>query len=209
MACFMVGHELPLFLGHHSVLLLQANRDAFQSTGDVILINLCLVLSCCHDGSFIEEIGEVCARHAWSLTSNGSKIHTLRQGLVASMNFQDFSAALHIRRVNLNLPIKAARAHQGLVQDVRPIGGCNHDYTIVALEAIHLREDLVERLLPLIVASTHASTTLTANGVDLINENNAGSLLLGLLEDVAHSRCSHTNKLLNELTSRGLDEGNT
>jgi hypothetical protein len=49
-------------------------------------------------------------------------------------------------------------------------GGTSH----VRISAKHL----IEGLLPLIISTTHASTSLSSNGINLINENNAGRLLL-------------------------------
>ena len=37
---------------------------------------------------------------------------------------------------------------------------------------------LIEGLLPLIISTAHASTSLSSNGINLINENDAGRLLL-------------------------------
>ena len=39
------------------------------------------------------------------------------------------------------------------VEDLRPVGRAQHDHRDVGLEAVHLREDLVERLLALVVAA--------------------------------------------------------
>lgn len=52
--------------------------------------------------------------------------------------------------------------------------------TCVALEAVHLSQQLVDGLLALVVAATQAGTTLAADSVDLINEDDAGRLGLGL-----------------------------
>jgi hypothetical protein len=52
--------------------------------------------------------------------------------------------------------------------------------TCVALEAIHLSEQLVDGLLALVVATAQACATLPAHGINLIDEDDAGSLGLGL-----------------------------
>ncbi len=48
------------------------------------------------------------------------------------------------------------------------------------LEAVHLGEDLVERLLALVVAARDARAALAADGVDLVDEDDARRRLLGL-----------------------------
>ena len=58
----------------------------------------------------------------------------------------------------------------------------------VTVEAVHLGEDLVERLLALVVAAAAARPAAAAawagaaDGVDLVNEHDARRVLLGLLE---------------------------
>ena len=50
----------------------------------------------------------------------------------------------------------------------------------LVVEAVHLDEDLVERLLALVVAAAEARAALAADGVDLVDEQDAGRVLLGL-----------------------------
>lgn len=54
-------------------------------------------------------------------------------------------------------------------------------------ETVHLREELVQRVLPLAVAAHGGDGgTGLADGVDLVDEDDAGSLALGLLEEIPH-----------------------
>jgi hypothetical protein len=57
----------------------------------------------------------------------------------------------------------------------------------LAFEAVHLDQHLVQRLLALVVAAAQAGATLAADGVDFVDEDDAGRVLLGLLEHVAHA----------------------
>lgn len=87
----------------------------------------------------------------------------------------DFKFTLHP-----HLTVKASRAQQCLVQHIRAVGGGQHNDTRVALKAIHLSQQLVDGLLALIIATTQAGATLTADGINLINEDDARGLSLGL-----------------------------
>src|SRR4051794_25600061 len=82
----------------------------------------------------------------------------------------------------------AARAQQRGVEDVRPVRGGDQDDVVLHLEAVHLDEQLVERLLALVVTAAQASAAVAPDGVDLVHEDDAGRVLLGLLEQVAHTR---------------------
>ena len=55
------------------------------------------------------------------------------------------------------------------------------------LEAVHLDEQLVQRLLALVVAAAEAGAAMAADGVNLVDEDDAGRVLLALLEQVAHA----------------------
>ena len=62
-------------------------------------------------------------------------------------------------------------------------------------------------ILPLVIAREPGIlTTGPADGVDFIDEKNAGSFLLGLLEKVAHARSAHTHEHLHEIRAGNRQE---
>src|SRR5262249_41445412 len=81
-------------------------------------------------------------------------------------------------------PIETAGRLQRRVEHVGPVRGRNQDDALVRLEAVHLDEELVQRLLALVVAAAQAGAAVTADGVDLVDEDDAGRVLLALLEEV-------------------------
>jgi hypothetical protein len=78
--------------------------------------------------------------------------------------------------------------------------------TPVALEAVHLDQQLVERLLALVVAAAEAGAALAADRVDLVDEDDARRVLLGLLEHVAHARRAHADEHLDEVGAGDREE---
>ena len=86
---------------------------------------------------------------------------------------QDLEAALHVRAVEDDLAVEAARAQQRRVEHVRPVGGGDHDHVGVRVEAVHLDQDLVEGLLALVVRAAQAGAALAADRVDLVDEDDA------------------------------------
>jgi hypothetical protein len=76
----------------------------------------------------------------------------------------------------------------------------------LALEAVHLDEQLVERLLALVVAAAHAGAAVAADGVDLVDEDDAGRVLLALLEQVADARRADADEHLDEVRARDREE---
>ena len=75
-------------------------------------------------------------------------------------------------------------------------------------EAVHLDQQLVERLLALVVAAAQAGAALAADRVDLVDEDDARAVLLGLLEQVAHPGGADADEHLDEVRTRDREERN-
>src|SRR5829696_8936120 len=102
---------------------------------------------------------------------------------------EDLPAPGDVRRLNRDAAVEAAWAQQRRIEDLGPVGGRQHDDAGTRLEAVHLGEDLVERLLALIVgAGERARAAGTADRVELVDEHDrrGGGLRLG--KQVPHAR---------------------
>ena len=119
--------------------------------------------------------------------ASASTSMSLASGLPRVWTSRILRAALAVGPVDGDLAVEAAGAQQGGIEDVGPVGGRDHDDVVLGLEAVHLDEQLVERLLALVVTAAHAGAAVAADGVDLVHEDDAGRVLLGLLEQVAHA----------------------
>ncbi len=64
---------------------------------------------------------------------------------------------LLVRRLHGDAAVEAARAQQRRVEDLGAVGRAEHDHVGAGLEAVHLGEDLVERLLALVVAAAETA----------------------------------------------------
>ena len=109
------------------------------------------------------------------------------------MDLEDLLTALDIRQAHVDLTVKAARTQQSLIQNVGAVGGRHDDDAVVGLKAVHFHQQLVQGLLAFIVAAAQTGTALTAHSIDLINEDDAGHGLLGLIEQVTHAGCTHAD----------------
>ena len=94
------------------------------------------------------------------------------------MNFQDSLTSPDVRPIDHDPSIEAPRSQERRIEDVGPVGRRHQNDAFVADEAVHLHEQLIERLLALIMAATQAGTAMTANGVNLVDEDDAGRVLL-------------------------------
>ncbi len=98
---------------------------------------------------------------------------------------EDLLAALDVGARHDDLAVEAARAQQRRIEHVGAVGRGDDDDALVRLEAVHLDEQLVERLLALVIAVAEAGAAMAADRVDLVDEDDAGRVLLRLLEHVA------------------------
>ena len=116
------------------------------------------------------------------------------------MYLEDFLALAQVGQVNMYLTVETAGTQQGIVKHIHTVGGSKDNDTAIGSEAIHLGEQGIQRVLTLIVtAHGRILGSGTAYGVDFVDENDAGRLLLGLTEQVADTAGSHTDEHLNEV----------
>src|SRR6266540_3015567 len=128
----------------------------------------------------------------------------VKPGVPAASVSRSISGA--VGPVDDDLPVEAAGAQQRRVEDVGPVRGGDQDDVVLQLEAVHLDEQLVERLLALVVASAETGSAMAADGVDLVHEDDAGPGLLGLLEEVAHARGADADEHLDEVGAGDREE---
>jgi len=117
-----------------------------------------------------------------------------------------FARPLAVGAVDGDLAVKAPGAQQRRVEDVRPVGGRDHDDVVLRLKAVHLDEQLVERLLALVVAAAETGAAVAPDGVDLVHEDDARAVLLGLLEQVAYARGADADEHLHEVRAGDREE---
>ena len=91
----------------------------------------------------VEQVLQIRAGKAGSGFRNGRQVHVRGNRLASGVYLQDFFSALDVRVAHHNLAVEPARTHQGGVQNVRAVGGRDHDDTFVGTEAVHFHKQLV------------------------------------------------------------------
>jgi hypothetical protein len=122
-------------------------------------------------------------RAATTLRSTG-----WRQLHVLGVDAKDFLASLHVRLVHQNLTIETSGPKQRRIEHFGPVGGRHDDDRLARVEAVHFSEQLVERLLTLLVRSHWALHTRAAERIELVDEDDARRFRLGLRKQIAHPR---------------------
>ena len=115
---------------------------------------------------------------------------------------EDLLAPAHVRLVHQHLAVEAARPQQRRVEHLGAVGRAHDDDALARVEPVHLGQQLVQRLLALLVAADRALHPHLAQRVELVDEDDAGRLRLGLLEQVAHARRARRRRTSRRTPSR-------
>ncbi|OPZ58328.1 MAG: hypothetical protein BWY87_01504 [Deltaproteobacteria bacterium ADurb.Bin510] len=207
MAGLVVGRDLLFFLADDHGLALHAHQDLVLGEFEVTHGNLFFLVAGGQQGGLVDQVGQIGARETRSGLGQRGQIDALGHGDVLGVDLEDALAALDVGRSHDHLAVEAPRTQQGRVKHVRPVGGRHQDHALVALEAVHLDQQLVEGLLAFVVTATQAGAAMAADRVDLVDEDDAGRVLLALGEEIAHARGTHAHEHFDEVRARHAEEG--
>src|SRR3546814_5645394 len=108
--------------------------------------------------------------------------------IFARVDLEDLLTALDVGAGDDDLAVEATRAQQRGVEHVGAVGRGDDDDAFIRFEAVHLDEQLVQRLLALVVAVAEAGAAMAADRVDFVDEDDARRVALRLFEHVADAR---------------------
>ena len=205
----VVGGDEAFLVVHQAGPLLGSGDDAVDGLIQDPVVDDLRVLTGGQQGRLVEDVGQISTRESGGALGDLSEIDFLGQGFVRGMDLEDVLAALHVRGFDGDLPVEAARAQQRRVEDIGAVGRGDEDDIGLDVEAVHLHEELVERLLAFVVAATHAGAALAADGVDLVDEDDAGGVGLGLFEQVADAGGADADVHLDEVGAGDRVEGHS
>ena len=134
------------------------------------------------------------------------QLHVRRQLQPLQVDAQDIDAPLLVRPVHQHLAVEPPGPQQRRVEDLRPVGRRQDDDRHRAVEPVHLRQQLVERLLLLVLPAHRDGAAGPAQRVQLVDEDDARRRLARLLEQVAHAGGADADEHLDELGAVGGEE---
>ncbi len=117
-------------------------------------------------------------------------------------------AAVDIGVRHHDLAVETARTQKGRIENVGTVGRRDQDDAFIGLKAVHLDQQLVQRLLAFVVAAAETGAAMATDGVDFVDEDDAGRILLGLFEHVAHTACADADEHFDEVRTGDGEEGN-
>ena len=199
------GIEL-LLLGHDHGFALGAHHDLVLGQLEFVHFHHPLAGAGSEQRRLVDQVGQIGTREAGGTTGDGGRYHVVTQRHLAHVHLEDLLAATDIRQTDHHLAVEATGAQQRRVEHVRTVGGGDDDDAIVGLEAVHFHQQLVQGLFALVVSAAQTGTPVATDGVDLVDEDDAGGVLLGLFEHVAHPAGTHTDEHLDEVGTGNGEE---
>src|SRR5690606_38394700 len=202
----VVGDASALVLVEPPALSLGAGDDALDRLVDVRLLDLFLPGARGEEGRLVEDVREIGAREARRAGRDVIEVDPGREGLLARVDLENLLTAAHVGSVDDDLPIEAAGPKEGGVEHVRTVRRGEEDDALRAVETIHLDEELIERLLALVVPAAETRAAMPTDRVELVDEDDARRLALRLLEEVADARGADPDEHLDEVRAAEREE---
>ncbi|OPY05950.1 MAG: hypothetical protein A4E61_00125 [Syntrophorhabdus sp. PtaB.Bin184] len=182
---FVIGRQPSFLKGDYHAAPLDPHEDLVLGVLEVVHFDGLFVPPRRNEGGLVDEVGEIGSGEPRCSPRDDGKIDVLVNKGFARVDLEDLLPALHVGSGYDDLPVKTAGTKQGRIEDIWSVGGGHDDDALVGLKAVHLDEKLVQCLLALVVASAEARPAVSAHGVDLVDEYDAGGIFLRLVEEVA------------------------
>merc|ERR1712192_295507 len=114
------------------------------------------------------------------------KVNILSQGHFPCVDAKDSALSLLIRERELNFPVNSARPDQGWVKGLNPIGRHDHLGVSACIKSIQLVEQFQHCPLDLSFSAAVAVVPFSPHGINLINEDNGGTMFISHPEQLSH-----------------------
>src|SRR4029079_9214759 len=134
------------------------------------------------------------------------EVDVLGQRLGLRLHGADLPATLLGGVVDEQVLAEATGPQDGLIERVEAVGGRDADDPAGRVEPVELDEQLVERLLALVVATDADAAALLGERVELVEEDDRRGVLVGVGEQRADARSAAADDHLDELRARDREE---
>ena len=195
----VVRHDLALPRIEEPVLLLQPGDDPLDGQVEVVHGDLVGAAAGRDQRRFVHQICEVCAREPRRERGDVLELHVHGEDHAAGVDLEDLLASDAVGSIDQHLPVEAAGSQQRRIENLGPVGGGDQHDAGGRVEPVHLDQELVQRLLLLVVTAEPRHASGAAERVQFVDEDDAGRLGAGLLEQVPHAGRAHADEHLHEL----------
>lgn len=174
--------------------------------GVLVEVNEIHLLSNLLHGSLGTQSSDIRTDVTVGLGGNLLQIDVITKLHVLGVDLENLETAGRVRNTNVDLTVETTEASEGRVDGVGTVGGSHDNNVGSSLHAVHqseqLRDDTALNL-------TVGLVTLGGDRVDLINEDDGGRVLLGLLESLSQVGLRLTGHLGHDLGTVDQEEEGT
>ena len=198
----VISHHLFLVVLKHAALFLKTSHHTLDRFAEVLLLNTFALRAGCKERRLIHQVGQVGTGETAGGLGDAVQINSFSKLHLLRIDLKNGLAAREVGPIHQNLTIETTGTQQSSIENFGLVGRREHDHRLVlGGESIHLREQLIECLLAFIVPSnnTHGAGTTFSDGIEFVNENDAGSFFLGFLEQITNASGTGTHEQLNKL----------
>ncbi len=182
----MDGHRL-FFLGQqHIGGIAPAQDDPVPGRVEVIGRQHAAPLPHGVDRGLVDEVGEIGAGEPGSRPRDHGQVHLRAEAFALAVHLQDLRPFPLGGQRHGDLPIEPSGTQQRRVEGLGPVGRGEDNHALGRVEPVHLGQQLVERLLTLVVTTAdETGPPLAPDSVDLIDEDDGRGAFACLVEQVA------------------------
>ena len=198
MSDLMVGNDTTLLLTEDTILLLLTDEHDLDCLEEIRLGYLLTTMLDRRDGRLVHHVCKVCTDRTGGRQCDLVEIDGIIQLHIPCMHLQNIDTALEVRLLHDDTTVKTAWTQQRRVEDLRTVRRTHDHDALRSIEAIHLGQQLVQRLLTLLV-STEAGISRLTDGIDLIDEDDTWCRLGRLLEQITYTARTDADEHLDEI----------
>ena len=191
---FVEGDDAPLFFVFFARFLFKTDAYLVDRIVKVGHQYLRMSVADGKQGCFVYDVCKVGARKPDGTVRKRFEVDFGVEFDVLRVNAQDFFPAFYVGAFDRNLPVKAAGAQQRGVENVGTVRRGKNYQAFFVVEAVHFDQQLIERLLPLVVAAAYRIDAAFTDGVQFVDKDNARCFVARLLKKVAHAACADADK---------------
>ena len=150
----LVIRRIPaFFFRHHKGTPFRAHDDLVLGLLEILHVHQTLVGARGEQRRLVHQVGEIGAGETGRPAGDYIRVHVFGDRHLAHVHLEDQFASAYIRQRHVHLAVETAGAQERGVEHIGAVGGGDHDDAFVALKAVHLHQQLVQRLFALVVAA--------------------------------------------------------
>ena len=153
----VIRHHLLFIVLKHTAFFLKTCHNSLNRLTEVLLFNTLALGSGRQKRRFVHQIGQVGTSETAGGLGDTVEVNLFGKFHLLGVDLKNGFPTGEIRAIHQNLSIETTRSQQSSIENFRLVRGRqNNHWLVLSGETIHLGEQLVQGLLPLVIA-THDS----------------------------------------------------